>query len=130
MKKDLVKEIAKLKRENKKLKAALNEEGIEPYTEVLGRKNTVILTGKELKIAAIKGLKVRYVEKYNNPQDKHKNFNADCVMEKCPSNDFEGEYYIGHGSLNINDFKDDEYMSMGFDEGFFEVRKAKGVKYD
>lgn len=122
---NLEKEIARLKRENKKLKEALNDEGIEPETEVLGKKASKVLTGKELKIAAEKGLKVRYVVKMHNPQDNHMNFNEDCVMEKIREND----YYIGNADISLNEFEDDAEVLGDFDEGTFEVRRSKGVKY-
>ena len=128
--KKLKKEITKLKIENKKLKAALDEEGIEPNTEVLGKKIGNVLTGKELRIAAEKKLKVRYIEHYHNPHDKHMNFNADCVMEECGNNtDNYRSYYIGNSDICLDDYDDDQEVSGDFDEGTFEVRRAKGVKY-
>jgi len=128
--KDLTKKIARLKRENKKLKAALDEEGIEPETEVLGKKIGDVLTGKELRIAAEKGLKVRYIEHYHNPQDRHMNYNADCVMEKCDSSNFPNDYYIGNSDICVDEYADDAEVYGDFDEGIFEVRRAKGVKYE
>lgn len=126
----LKKEIAKLKKENKKLKAALDKEGIESESEVLGKKLGDILTGKELKIAAEKKLKVRYVCKFFDSNDRGKNHNEDCIMEECSNNTKdEHSYYIGDGDICLEDYGDDERVVCDFDEGTFEVRRAKGVKY-
>lgn len=125
----LRKENKNLKEENKKLKAALDEEGIEPESEVLGKKLGDLLTGKELKIAAEKGLKVRYIEQYYNPQDRHMNFNADCVMEKCNNCEDEDSYYIGNSDIDLYQYAYNERVCGEVDEGTFEVRRAKGVKY-
>ena len=83
------------------------------------------LTGKELRIAAEKGLKVRYIELYHNPMDGHMNFNRECVMERIDKDN----YYIGNGDICLKDFKDDDLVSGDFPEGIFDVQRAKGVKY-
>ena len=83
------------------------------------------LTGKELRFAAENGLKVRYVEKYHNPMDKHMNFNSDCSMERIDKDN----YYIGNGDICLADYKEDDLAEGDFPEGVFEVKGAKGVKY-
>jgi hypothetical protein len=124
------KEIEKLKKENKKLRNSLKENGIEPESEVLGKKLGKILTGRELRIAAENKLKVRYVEKYYNPEDRCKNFSADCVMEKCAGDcpDEDG-YYIGPSDIDLAQYADDEKIQYELPEGIFEVHRAKGVIY-
>ena len=129
--KQLEKEIAKLKRENKKLKNALDEESIEADTEVLGKKASKTLTGKELKIAAEKRLKVRYIEKYFNPQDRHMNYNGDCIMRKCKEDDENDDsYYIGDSDICLDEYDDNDVVCGDFPDGTFEVRRAKGVRYE
>jgi hypothetical protein len=127
----LKKEIANLKKENKKLRAALDKEGIEPDSEVLGKKLGAILTGKELRIAAEKGLKVRYICKFFDANDKkYKNSNEDCIMEKTNNwTDEEHWYYIGDGDICLEDYADTDLVISDFGEGTFEVRRTKGVKY-
>ena len=96
----------------------------------LDKKLGDILTGRELRIAAKKGLKVRYIEKHDNPSDKHMNYNADCIMKKADESfDNEYSYLIGDGSLDIDVYGYNEEVTCDFGEGIFEVRKAKGVKY-
>jgi len=126
----MIKEIEKLKKENKKLRKALKQEGIEPddiLGKKLGKKLGDILTGEELRIAAEKGLKVRYVVTFYNPEDRHYNFNKDCIMEKTSGND--EYYYIGDSDICLGNYRSDEKVTDDFDEGHFQVRKAKGVKY-
>lgn len=129
--KKIEKENKKLKKEIKKLKSALDEEGIEPETEVLGKKMGDILTGKELRIAAEKKLKVRYVEKYYDFSISNRNYNKECIMEKADTEDAaDGSYYIGDTDIFVDEWKDNEEVIGDFDEGVFEVRRAKGVKYE
>jgi len=89
------------------------------------QENYVPITGKELKIAAIKGLKVRYQEKYYSPYDSHMNYNKICRM--TPAN--EG-YYIGQSDIDPSCFDDDDIVScMDFGEGFISIYKVPGVEY-
>lgn len=82
------------------------------------------LTGKQLTIAAEKGLKVRYMEDFHNPMDSHMNFNEECIMEKAN----EG-YYIGNSDIELDWFKEDQLVEGDFDEGTFGVYPVKGIKY-
>jgi len=92
------------------------------------KKTEGIITGRELRIAAKKGLMIRYVEKFYNPEDKCKDFDDYFIMEKCNSVDLD-MYYIGNSDISLEDFKDDDIVAGDFPEGFFEVRRAKGVIY-
>ena len=129
---DYIKEIEKLKKENKKLRKALENEGINPETEVLEKKTSKILNGRELRIAAEKGLEVRCVVQYENPFDKHMNYNEECIMEKC-SNDNktpdEHWYYIGDSDICLEYYGDEDPVVEDFGEGKMQVFRVKGVKY-
>lgn len=83
-----------------------------------------ILTGKELKFAAVNGLPVWYEEKYHNPYDKHMNFIGKCIMEEA-----EVGYYIGNSDIDTDDFQDDDMVSEDFEEGTYKVCAIKGVNY-
>jgi hypothetical protein len=123
-------ELDNLKKENKKFRKFLEEEGYD-IDEILGKKPSKTLTGAELRIAAYKKLKVRYVEQYYNPQDRHMNSNCDCVMTECGNNTKEEHtYYIDNSTITLEDFEDDADVIGEFPEGTFEVRRAKGVKYE
>lgn len=78
------------------------------------------LTGKQLRFAATHGLKVRYVEIYHNPEDKHMNFNADCRMEPAKTG-----FYIGNSDIEPDDYGDDCPVIGEFPEGIFGVYPAK-----
>lgn len=121
-------ELRAVKKENKKFKKFLEEEGYS-IDDVLGKKPSKTLTGRELRIAAEKKLKVRYVEEYYSPEDRHMNYNGDCVMSKCDS-DPDNSYYIGNSDISLDDYEDDAEVIGDFPEGTFEVRRAKGVKYE
>jgi hypothetical protein len=123
------KEIAKLKRENKKLCRALKNEGIEPDIEVLNKKQGDLLTGKELEFAAKNKLKVRYICKMYDANDRYKNCNIICVMKECSNNTDEHYYYIGDSDICLEDYGDKDEVFADFEEGTFEVRKVKGVQY-
>jgi hypothetical protein len=123
------KEIEMLKKENKKLREALKEHGIDVNVEVLGKKLGDILNGKELRIAADKGLKVHYVLNLHDPYDKNKNMSEDVVMERCTNDDDEYWCYIGDSDICIDDYSDEDKVVEDFDEGIMSVHKAKGVKY-
>jgi hypothetical protein len=89
-------------------------------------KNLRPLTGKELKIAAKKGLKVRYVERYYNPMDSHMNYNRICKMTPAA----EG-YYIGNSDIEVDCWKDDDIIDfIEFGEGDFGVYAVPGTKYE
>ena len=82
------------------------------------------LTGKQLRVAAGKGLKVRYIENYYNPMDSHMNFNDECIMEEANVG-----YYIGNSDIELDWFKNNQSVEGDFDEGTFGVYPAKGVDY-
>lgn len=83
------------------------------------------LTGKELRFAAENNLPVRWVYKEPNPDDKWKNENVVCVMEKANVG-----YYIGNSDIVPDDYTDDEEVNITDGDGVhFEVRPVKGVKY-
>jgi hypothetical protein len=95
-------------------------------------KHSNILNGKELRIAAKKGLKVEYVEEYAipNTNGRIRNRSQECVLEKVDNN----IYAIGMSELNhinLNEYKDGEFVCGDFygEVGRYEVRKVKGVKY-
>lgn len=83
-----------------------------------------VLTGKELKIAAEKRLKVYYIEHYYNPLDKHLNFKGECYLEKANIG-----YYVGNSDINPEDFKDGALVMGDFFEGYYEVCVASKVRY-
>ena len=83
-----------------------------------------LLTGKELRAAALAGLPVRYVEKYENPQDRHMNFNEVCTLEPAKSG-----FYIGNSDIQPADFADDQAVEGEFPEGHFAVYAAPKIKY-
>ena len=83
-----------------------------------------LLTGRQLRIAAEKKLKVRYVENYYSPYDEHMNFDDECVMEEAVIG-----YYIGNSDIEPEDFSDDEFVGGDFPEGTFGVYAVEGVKY-
>ena len=74
-------EIHRLQRENKKLRAALELEGIDADTEVLEKKQEDLLTGKELEFAAKNKLKVRYICKMYSADDRFKYNSRDKIKE-------------------------------------------------
>lgn len=84
-----------------------------------------LITGKELKFAFNNKIKVWYVEIYENPLDKHMNFNGPSTMEPATIG-----AYIGNSDINPEEFKDDEFVEFDFDEGSCAVYKIKGMKYE
>lgn len=83
-----------------------------------------VLTGKELKIAAIKRLRVYYIEHYYNPQDKHLSFKGECLLEKANIG-----YFIRNSVINPENFKDSALVKGDFCGGYFEVCAASKVRY-
>jgi len=83
-----------------------------------------ILTGKELRIAIAKRLKVHYTEKYYSPLDKHLNFKGECILEKAKIG-----YYIGNSDIDPADYKNDDDVAGEIYGGYFEVCTASKVKY-
>lgn len=84
-----------------------------------------VLTGKELKVAAKKGLRVRYVESYFDPQEKHRRYNKICKMEKAKVG-----YYIGNSDIDPDEYLDRQLVAGDFGDGLFGVYAVEGVKYE
>ena len=82
------------------------------------------LTGKQLRIAAEKGLKVKYIEHYYNPMDSHMNYNDIYVMTKANTG-----YYIGNSDIDPEEWDEDQEVEGDFPEGTFGVYAVKGIKY-
>ena len=82
------------------------------------------LTGKELRFAAKHRIPVRYIERYDNPQDRHMNFNGICVMEPAKVG-----FYIGNSDIDPSAYKDDEPVEGTFEEGTFAVKAADKHHY-
>jgi len=83
-----------------------------------------ILTGAELKFAALNKIPVFYIETYVNPHDRHMNFKGKCTMEKAKIG-----YYIGNADINPADYKSTELVQGEFPEGTFAVHALVSRKY-
>lgn len=83
-----------------------------------------LLTGRELRVAAKKKLKVRYVETYHNPHDSDKDYDSICVMEEANVG-----YYIGNSDIEPDVFSDSEDVQGDFDEGTYAVYAVDDVEY-
>jgi hypothetical protein len=94
------------------------------HVEKIIKEEMRALTGKELKIAAEKGLLVRYKEDYYSPMDEHKNYNDICVMEKAAFG-----YYIGPADIDPEEWGAKQKVEADFDEGFMGVYTVDGIKY-
>ena len=98
--------------------------GLVSFQRDTSRKGKV-LNGKELQFAAKNKLPVFYVEHYDNPMDRHMNYNGICVMEKARIG-----YYIGNSDIDPKEFRNDELVSGEIpDGGTYTVHAVKGVKY-
>ena len=83
-----------------------------------------VITGKELRFAAINKIPIYYEEIYFDYDDKSKDFAGECVLEKAKHG-----FYIGNSDIGINDFGDKEKVMGDFSEGIFKVYKIQGKKY-
>jgi hypothetical protein len=83
-----------------------------------------VLTGSELKFAALNNIPVHYKETYVNPHDRHMNFNGVCVMEKAKVG-----YYIGNADINPSDYSPSDKVEGEFPEGTFAVYGVEGQTY-
>lgn len=87
------------------------------------------LVGRELKVAALKKLKVRYIETYYSPYDSHMNYNHICIMDSVDTEESNQGYYIGNSDIDPDNFEDDDIIEGEFDEGTYGVYPVKGVSY-
>ncbi len=86
-------------------------------------KSIIPLIGSELRVAAIKKLPVRYIERYYDPSQPW--YDETVIMEKANVG-----YYIGPSDIDPNEFGDDDRVAGEFPEGNFEVCHVSGVKYE
>lgn len=84
-----------------------------------------LITGKELRAAALKKLPVYYIEEYYSPSDKHMSFKGKCVMKKISPD----EFYIGNSDIDVSLWQDDELVRSDFNDGEYAVYKVNGIKY-
>jgi hypothetical protein len=83
-----------------------------------------VLTGKELKVAAIKRLQVYYIEKYYNKLERHLNFKGTCNLEKSIKG-----FYVNNSIIDPNKYKDNDPVCGEFFGGYFEVCALAKIKY-
>lgn len=81
-----------------------------------------VLTGKELKIAAERGLRVRYVDHPYDPSDSK--INRICVMRPATYG-----YYIGPSDINPDDYAPYESVYEDYGAGERWVYAVDGVDY-
>lgn len=80
------------------------------------------LTGRELRVAARKGLRVRYIEHPFDPTDYR--LNEVAVMEKANVG-----YYVGPSDIDPDEYRDDELVEGETDTCTFGIYAVPGVDY-
>jgi hypothetical protein len=78
--------------------------------------------GRELKIAAQKGLRVRYVEFHNGINAPY--YDGVTVLEKAKAG-----YHIGPSNADLDLWDDDEPATGKFPEGYFLIYSVFGIEY-
>lgn len=84
--------------------------------------NGRVLTGRELRAAAHRGLPVGYIEGFFNPSEP--GFAGVVVMEKAKYG-----YYIGPSDIEPEAFGDTEPVSYETDVGYVRVTAVEGIDY-
>ena len=82
-----------------------------------------ILTGRELKIAAERGLRVKYRRYHLDPCIPDMRWTG--KMEKAKTG-----YYIADSDIELEWFKDDEKVSFEDVDSYVRIYKVKGVNYE
>jgi hypothetical protein len=87
-------------------------------------KKEPLLTKKEVQFAAENRIPVIYKELYANSEDKHLNFHGVCTLEKASKG-----WYIGNSDIDLENWKENDFISGDFPEGKYSVHAAPNQKY-